>query len=123
MDAGTAETFATVKGINCYDKVVSNLYKYRESEQDSNQIELKYIVLNGYNDNEKDALGFALLAKSLEAVVYISSDFAFIDKELPQKSFNCVVYLAKQLQIQGVRFSFVEEFFNPTTLKQIVKYI
>ncbi len=62
IDAGTPETFKKVKGADCLDKVVANLKKY---SFDKTKLCLKYIFLEGLNDNEADIDGFYEIAKSV----------------------------------------------------------
>jgi wyosine [tRNA(Phe)-imidazoG37] synthetase (radical SAM superfamily) len=71
LDAGTAETFRKIKGVDALSKVVLNLEKYRESK---GRIELKYIVLPAVNDAEPDLIGFADIAKRLNLPVVISKN-------------------------------------------------
>lgn len=72
LDAGTPETFKKVKGLDAFDKVVNNLKRYELS--DVNFI-LKYIFLEGMNDNEADVDGFIEVAKEVGCKrITISSD-------------------------------------------------
>ena len=57
MDAGLRDTFAKVKGLDFWDKVSANLRKYAEHCL-PNQIELKFILMPGVNDNDLDIDGF-----------------------------------------------------------------
>jgi pyruvate-formate lyase-activating enzyme len=76
VDAGTRETFARVKGVDCFEKVVGNLDKYADF---ANTIELKYVCCHEMNFTNDDILGFLTLANrlSLKTRVYviISHDF------------------------------------------------
>jgi pyruvate-formate lyase-activating enzyme len=71
IDAGTAETYARVKSIDCFDKVCDNLLKYSAS----GKIVLKYILLEGINDNIDDIIGFIKVVKSVNAEVVLSFDW------------------------------------------------
>jgi len=69
MDAGTKETFEKVKGVNLWDKVCDNLLRYSKN----GNIYLKYILLEGVNDNERDIVGFIELCKKIDCrCVYLS---------------------------------------------------
>ena len=76
VDSGTAKTFAKVKGRDCFAKVAENIRKYGEC----GNVELKYIILPGLNDNSEDAEGFVNLASEVKANVQISYDIYDIAK-------------------------------------------
>jgi len=119
MDAGTAETFAKIKGVDCYGKVVSILQKYSNIAQSASQIVLKYIILPGVNDNEADIDGFVELAGQLKADVVISSDNHETDESLPETTVNYAVRLGKMCQERKIRFIFASENFNLVTYKKL----
>jgi len=60
VDAGTAETYARVKGKDAFDRVVSNLVEYSRY----GKIQLKYIVMKD-NLEDKDIDGFLNLARMI----------------------------------------------------------
>lgn len=63
LDAGTPETFKLVKGdAGDFNQVKTNLAKYIALGA---QVDLKYIFVNGINDNTADVEGFVALAKEL----------------------------------------------------------
>jgi molybdenum cofactor biosynthesis enzyme MoaA len=53
-DSGTRETMAKVRGYDCYDKTWSAIEKYSKRIQNRDDIFLKYIILEGINDNDYD---------------------------------------------------------------------
>ncbi len=61
LDAGTPETFAKIKGVDCWNRVLDNLRKYRQF----GSIVPKFIIQPGMNDNEKDIDGFVDFCKSI----------------------------------------------------------
>jgi pyruvate-formate lyase-activating enzyme len=71
VDAGTSETFAKVKGADCFDKVVENTRRYVAAGAN---ITLKYILLQEQNDNQADVDGFIELAADLGCAVNLSID-------------------------------------------------
>lgn len=71
LDSGTKETYAKVKGVNAFDTVIENLRKYKA---EGAGIELKYILLEDLNDDEKDMDGFLSLAKELADKVILTVD-------------------------------------------------
>ena len=56
LDAGTKDTFAKVKGVDCFEKVVENIRRYSEAK--IGMVMLKYIFLPGTNDSDEDIAGF-----------------------------------------------------------------
>ena len=62
LDAGTAETFAKVKGVDCFDRVVKNLKKYAAT---GGTIYLKYVFLENINDNINDIDHFLSIAREI----------------------------------------------------------
>jgi sulfatase maturation enzyme AslB (radical SAM superfamily) len=71
LDAGTAETYFKIKGVNCFEKTINNLIKYVAT---GGSIGLKYIFIKGVNDNEADIKGFFEIAAKLNAAVIFSRD-------------------------------------------------
>ncbi len=78
FDAGTPETYARIKGVNCYGKMVDNVNQY---------LSAPYLVLNpkylfepGINDNEKDILNFVHLCAGLK-VDFVTPVFSFLGNE------------------------------------------
>lgn len=72
LDSGTRETYKAIKGVDCLDKVVANMKKYPLENVD---FRLKYIFLDGVNDNEKDVDGFYDIVKEVGCkTIVISSD-------------------------------------------------
>ena len=57
IDAGTPETWREVKGVDNFEEVCMNLADYFKASSRPGQISLKYIILPGINDSEKDYAG------------------------------------------------------------------
>jgi organic radical activating enzyme len=68
LDAGTSNTFAKIKGKDCFDRVVNTIRKYAQC----GEVELKYIILPKVNDNELDALEFVKIAVETKAKIILS---------------------------------------------------
>jgi pyruvate-formate lyase-activating enzyme len=117
LDSGTAETFAKIKGVDCFEKVINNLKAYKAK---SNWLDLKYIVLDGVNDNEKDIDNFVEIAIGLEANVAISANSLTTDKRLSPTSLKMCLRLIDKLKLaeQKVVFPFRENF-HPEDLEEI----
>ena len=71
LDAGTAETFNRVKGLNAFYQVVTNIEKYAETKC---RIDLKYILIPEINDSFADINGFIAIALKYKAHVALSHD-------------------------------------------------
>jgi|GEM_PF-1356095 len=71
IDAGTRETFKKIKGNDRFDIVVENLKKY---PMHKTNLWLKYLFLEGINDNEADVDGYYEIAKEVGAAIYLSTD-------------------------------------------------
>ena len=65
IDSGTAETWYRVKGVDNFDTVSENLFKYQAMCIHPNQVELKYIIFPGINDSEADFIGAVELFQQL----------------------------------------------------------
>ena len=62
VDAGTRETFSSIKGIDAFERVCRNIREYSKH----GTVELKYIILPGINDNYQDMYGFIQLCESIQ---------------------------------------------------------
>lgn len=59
LDSGTRETYKKIKQVDCFDTVVSNLQKYSNaSENVRDNVILKYILIDNYNDNKDEIRAF-----------------------------------------------------------------
>lgn len=67
IDAGTAQTWRSVKGVDNFAQVSQNLIAYYKNSTRAGQITLKYIVLPGINDTMEDYASLMELMKQLEA--------------------------------------------------------
>ena len=66
IDSGTRDTYKKIKQVDCFDIIVENLKKYIQASQNViNNVILKYIIVNGYNDNKEEILSFVQLVTSL----------------------------------------------------------
>ena len=119
IDAGTAETWLKVKGVNNFTKVIENLSKYSEYAYCTEQITLKYIVLPGINDNVEDYKGIIDIMKRLKiSKLIISRDDRFrvekiiisqsrkINNKLPKRQYDntdkAIACLAAMLEQNGM---------------------
>lgn len=66
IDAGLAQTWNAVKGVDNFAQVTENLAKYRSYCANGSQIRLKYIVLPGINDTYEDYISLIQIMKALD---------------------------------------------------------
>ncbi len=98
LDSGTAETYKKIKQVDCLDKVVENLKKY---PLDKANLRLKYIFLEGVNDNEEDVNGFYNIVKEVNCkAIMISSDRC---KPLTSKMRELVTNLVAKAQKDNIK--------------------
>jgi len=71
IDAGTRETFKRLKRNDRFDEVVKNLNTY---PVDKTNLFLKYLFIDGYNDNEADIDGFYEIVRNVGGTIMISAD-------------------------------------------------
>lgn len=80
LDSGTPEIYKKVKLVDAFDKVVNNIKTYvNHSENAKSSITLKYIILDGLNDDIQEMYSFLDLA-------------AYLGIETVMFSFDCVKY-------------------------------
>ncbi|MCD7779148.1 MAG: radical SAM protein [Candidatus Gastranaerophilales bacterium] len=77
LDSSSRETYKTIKQVDCFDKVVDNLKNYiAASDNARNNITLKYILVDGVNDNITELSNFVKLVKELD-IKNIRLDFDY----------------------------------------------
>ncbi len=94
LDSSSSETYKKIKQVDCFDKVVNNLKNYiNVSDYAKTGITLKYILVDGINDNLKELSNFVHLVKHLE-IKNIRLDFDYekykfaSDKKVPEYYFD-----------------------------------
>jgi adenine C2-methylase RlmN of 23S rRNA A2503 and tRNA A37 len=101
IDAGTESTFYRVKGRDCYNEVFENLRRYSKF----GRIDMKYILIEGVNDDRKDLDGFLELCKSVDAAsAHISFD-RFRKENLSEALCGKAAYLVGILRDGKIRAS------------------
>ncbi|MDR0498322.1 MAG: radical SAM protein [Holophagales bacterium] len=101
LDSGTSETFAKIKGVDAFQRVVDNLEKYAAS---GGEITVKYIVFDGINCGAPDLDGFIAVAERIKANVAISWDSRFLCRAYSDNEYRAVSYLAKQCISRNIPF-------------------
>ncbi|MDR0498321.1 MAG: radical SAM protein [Holophagales bacterium] len=104
LDAGTPKTFAKVKGIDAFEKVIGNLEKYATT---GGSITLKYIVFDGLNCEKDDLDGFIATAEKINAPISISWDsYNNFIKYYSDSQYEAISYLARQCISRNIPFEF-----------------
>lgn len=100
LDSGTPETYKAIKRVDCFNKVVENLKKYPLKDID---FKMKYIFLDGVNDNEKDVDGFYNIVKDVGCrSIMLSSNSC---KPYTDKIKELVIRLIKKAQEDGINIT------------------
>lgn len=78
FDAGTAETYAKIKGVNCYEKMLENVRNYLQAPYLA--VNPKYLFVPGINDNETDVRNFVQMCVDLK-IDFVTPVFSFLDSQ------------------------------------------
>lgn len=100
LDAGTPETYKKVKGVDCLEKVVNNLKKYPLHKT---KLCLKYIFLEGINDNDADVDGFYEIVKETGCKNLVLSSDLF--KPFTKKMRELTLRIIKRAKNDGIEIS------------------
>lgn len=115
VDAGTRETYKSIRGRDLFENLKQNLYKYAKASVFTT-MQLKYILLNEdgmYNLDLKDLYGFLRIATKVGFLNSRATDIV-IDRNLYQKKIRLskeivdaaviLVYFAKKVNL-NIRYS------------------
>lgn len=118
IDAGTRETYQKLKRMDKFDEVVKNLKKYKKSAKNTDdKLELKYIIIDGINDNEKEIKKWLDLTSELGIKrASVSIEFCHSARKkagspIPQKYYDLNAFAIEygtNLGLQVYPFSFFE---------------
>ncbi|MBR6098844.1 radical SAM protein [bacterium] len=98
LDCGTRETFLKIKRADLFDKVVENLKKYPFENVD---LQLKYIFLEGLNDNITDIDGFYNIVKDVGCKkIVLSSN---LSKPFTENMRNLASRLIQKAKADGIK--------------------
>ncbi len=78
FDAGTPETYAKIKGVDCFEKMLENIRHYLQAPYFV--LNPKYLFQPGINDNERDVENFAQICEELQ-VDLVTPVFSFLGDE------------------------------------------
>lgn len=106
LDAASPATYAKIKGVKGWDKVLATLLRYLEAAITPQQIDLKYIIFEANNQLSEIAAFLDLSHKlGLESIQY-SLDFREINKQtISQKTLLAAAFFRKRAQELGMETS------------------
>ena len=113
LDSGTRETYKRIKQRDMFDKVIDNFKRYPIHKTD---LVLKYILLDGVNDNLTDIAGFLSIAKDLGAAVSISNDNG---TPFTEHMKVLIIALIKKAKNEGIKVRAATSFVRPDDVKFI----
>ncbi len=77
LDSANPETYKKIKQVDCFDRVVQNIKDYiKASENAKSNITMKYIIVDGVNDNNEEITNFIKLVSGL-GIKEIRLDFDY----------------------------------------------
>ena len=98
LDSGCSETYLKIKQVDKFDKSVENLKKYIE-KAGADSIIIKYIIVNGFNDNMEEIVKFMNLMLEIGIkIIVVDIDYRdIIDKSytIPKHYYDIVNYVKK----------------------------
>lgn len=120
LDCGLRRTFAEIKGVDLFNKVIQNLKRYCRSGV---PIILQYIFLPDVNDDLINIERFVQLAKSINASIAISNDETTCGNPLPQNTLASILALINNCIYNSINFFLIEHFFLSSDLRKIRGFI
>lgn len=97
VDAGTAESFKRIKGVDGFDRVSDNLRQYAKY----GPVCLKYILLEDMNDTEEDLNGFFKLADEVATRVTLTRDYMDGNTRFSDKTLRMAARFIKHFRNAG----------------------
>lgn len=120
LDAGTRETYAKIKGIDCYDKVLKNIEKYSST---GGHLELKYIILEGVNDNESDINGFIEICSRFATSIRLSCNKFNYDIHLSEYTWTQIVKFVNKVTQLKIKLAISYSQFNDDDCLRLSKLL
>jgi sulfatase maturation enzyme AslB (radical SAM superfamily) len=95
IDSGTPETFESIKGVRCLDRICENLKRYNNAG--IGVTVLKYVFIPNVNDNERDVDAFAEICERTDCLIgNISYDYNS-PLPIPERTVSAMRRLRKNL--------------------------
>ena len=117
LDAGTAETYRKIKGVDAFHRVLDNIKKY----MNHGVVQIKYIVSSFGNNNEKDFDEFVRLLASMEKppIAIVATDVHDAEKKLDKPLLAGAERLTVKLQNNGIRTTFFDKLLSVDLQKEL----
>ena len=113
LDSGCPYIYEKIKGSNKFDIVINNLKRYLAFEEPSEKrVILKYTILKGINDNQKEILDWFMLARDL-GIKRLTIDidkkwYNQIKNSIPQYLKELVIFINKISQYNEIGIDFCD---------------
>ena len=120
LDSGTKETYAKVKGVDCFDKVVANLRKYKSAGV---KIELKYILIENLNDAEADFDKFVDIARELADQIILTVDMNTMQTGISDKMWDKLEIFAPKIIKSGLPVRMHSEHLSNENYERLSKLV
>ncbi|MCL1994641.1 MAG: radical SAM protein [Defluviitaleaceae bacterium] len=117
LDCGTRETFLKIKQVDMFDRVVENLKKLPLHKT---RFYLKYIFLDGINDNDTEVDGFYKIAKELKAIIMFSANSKEKENRLYTDKMRLLIEnVIKKAKVDGLEVTYGTIHLHPSDQKFI----
>ncbi len=121
LDCGTENTFKKIKKIDAFNETIENIKKLKNNT--SLLISLKYIIINGINDNLDEVKSFLDIANNLKAA-YIIFEIDFRDTmmnyknefKIPAHYYEIIEYVKNYCSKNSIKL-FIPEYTNSVLKK------
>ena len=124
-DAGSAKTYKTIKRVNKFDKVWSNIRKYRDGLNDEqvHYLKVKYIIVPGINDNLKEVnLFFDKINKYgiKNLIIDIEADYANLNNyNISSHIYMLIDYMVYLSNLNGIQFELYDTAQNSNNYRNV----
>ena len=101
LDSGNNQLYKTIHEVDCFDKVIDNIKTAVKYAKNDNQIHLKYILLENYNDKQEYIDEFIHLAEKLGVyMIHFDFDRSYynVNKPIPEHLLNLYQYAKSETQ-------------------------
>lgn len=129
LDCGYAETFKRIKGVDKFNDVIKNIKRYiNETKENSYRVMIKYILLEGVNDNKEEIDKWIQVCSELGVTNYfLSIEFchsARSEKEISENIHNMYNYMKQRIKEVNPNYiistyDFVEQFIEKSSYKLV----
>lgn len=114
LDSGCEETFNKVKNVPCFEKVVENLKKYAQAQQEGKScVWSKFIIIPDYNDNEEEIMKWYDLTTKQIGIKAVVLDverewFKKNDRKITPKIEKMIEMIKNRCEKDGIKLDWYE---------------